>query len=80
MVRLGAQLCDAGGALIDRELARATLPGALQPGMHTDVAIEVPLPSRPGRYALKFDLACEGIDWFERCGSPTTLKRLWVIG
>jgi len=20
----------------------------------------------------------EGIDWFERCGSPTTTRRLWV--
>jgi Radical SAM superfamily/Iron-sulfur cluster-binding domain len=78
MVRLGAQLCDASGALLDRELARASLSQALQPGNHADVAIDVPLPTRPGRYQLKFDLACEGIDWFERGGSETTFKALWV--
>jgi len=27
---------------------------------------------------LKFDLVSEGIDWFERCGSPTTVKKLVV--
>jgi hypothetical protein len=80
MVRLGAQLCDAGGALLDRELARASLPHSLPPGAHADVGIDVPLPERPGRYSLKFDLACEGIDWFERCGSPTTVRTLWVVG
>ena len=37
-----------------------------------------PLPPSPGRYALKFDLVCEGIDWFERCGSETTIKPLVV--
>ena len=33
---------------------------------------------QPGRYTLKFDLVSEGIDWFERCGSPTTTRPLWV--
>jgi len=27
---------------------------------------------------LKFDLVSEGIDWFERCGSPTTTCSFWV--
>jgi hypothetical protein len=36
-------------------------------------------PSEPGRYAVKFDLVSEGIDWFERCGSPTT-TRSRVVG
>ncbi len=36
--------------------------------------IDVPLPETPGRYALKFDLVSEGIDWFETCGSPTTTR------
>jgi len=42
------------------------------------VRIEIPAPEQPGRYALKFELVSEGIDWFERCGSPTTVKRLIV--
>ncbi|HEY1912463.1 MAG TPA: radical SAM protein [Vicinamibacterales bacterium] len=78
LVRLGAQLCTAEGAIIDRDFARAWLPQALGPGDQTDIAIEIPTPGEPGRYALKFDLVSEGIDWFEHCGSPTTTRSLWV--
>ncbi len=78
LVRLGAQLCSEDGALLNRDFARAWLPKALGPGEQTDVAIEIPAPDKPGRYALKFDLVSEGIDWFERCGSETTLKPLVV--
>jgi hypothetical protein len=78
LVRLGAQLCDAGGALLDRDFARASLPGSVPPGGRANVAIDIPIPPQPGRYALKFDLVSEGIDWFERCGSPTTIKPLVV--
>jgi Radical SAM superfamily/Iron-sulfur cluster-binding domain len=78
LVRLGAQLCDAGGGVINRDFARAWLPATLGPGATADVAIEIPAPQQPGKYALKFDLVSEGIDWFERCGSPTTTRSLWV--
>jgi hypothetical protein len=78
LVRLGAQLCAADGTLIDRDFARAWLPHPLAGGAQADVAIEIPAPAEPGRYALKFDLVSEGIDWFERCGSRTTLKTLLV--
>jgi MoaA/NifB/PqqE/SkfB family radical SAM enzyme len=78
LVRLGAQLCDREGRLIDRDFARAWLPASLGPGSDAPVAMELTAPVKPGRYALKFDLVSEGIDWFERCGSPTTLTPLWV--
>jgi hypothetical protein len=78
LVRLGAQLCGADGTLINRDFARAWLPQPLGPGDRTDIAIEIPTPREPGRYALKFDLVSEGIDWFERCGSETTIKPLVV--
>jgi Radical SAM superfamily len=78
-VRLGAQLCEATGTLINRDHARAWLPGTLGPGASANVAIEIPAPPRPGRYTLKFDLVSEGIDWFERCGSQTTSRSLWVL-
>jgi hypothetical protein len=78
LVRLGAQLCAADGTLIDRDYARAWLPRTLGAGEQADVTIAVPAPNAPGRYALKFDLVSEGIDWFERCGSPTTIRSLWV--
>jgi len=78
LVRLGAQLCAADGTLIDRDFARAWLPATLSPGGRADVPIDIAAPPQPGRYALKFDLVSEGIDWFERCGSATTVKTFWV--
>ena len=74
----GAQLCAADGTLIDRDYARAWLPHTLEAGGEADVRIEIPAPDAPGRYTVKFDLVSEGIDWFERCGSPTTTRPLWV--
>jgi hypothetical protein len=78
LVRLGAQLCDAQGTVIDRDYARAWLPATVEPNSSASVAIEVSAPPTPGEYALKFDLVSEGIDWFERSGSETTLKPLHV--
>ena len=78
LVRLGAQLLDEHGAMINRDHARAWLPGDIAGGAQAEVAIEIPTPPEPGRYALKFDLVSEGIDWFEACGSETTTERLVV--
>jgi hypothetical protein len=78
LVRLGAQLLDGEGRMLNRDHARAWLPGDIAAGAAADVAIEVPAPEKPGRYAIKFDLVSEGIDWFEACGSPTTVKELIV--
>lgn len=78
LVRLGAQLLAEDGALINRDLARAWLPGDVSPGATAQVPIEIPMPERPGRYTLKFDLVSEGIDWFEACGSSTTTRTLVV--
>jgi MoaA/NifB/PqqE/SkfB family radical SAM enzyme len=78
LVRLGAQLLDAEGTLINRDHARAWLPRDLPPGETAEVPIEIPMPETPGRYRLKFDLVSEGIDWFEACGSPTTTRTVWV--
>ena len=78
LVRLGAQLCDSDGVVINRDFARAWLPQPLGPGGRADIAIDMAAPGEPGRYALKLDLVSEGIDWFERCGSPTTTRTLIV--
>jgi hypothetical protein len=80
LVRLGAQLCDEAGRLINLDFARSRLPGPIGPGQSADIDIEIPPVDRPGRYTLKFDLVNEGVEWFEKCGSPTTLKPLWVRG
>jgi hypothetical protein len=78
LVRLGAQLCAADRHLISLDHARAWLPKSIDPNDEADVTIEVPAPSQPGRYTLKFDLVSEGIDWFERCGSAVTYKPLYI--
>ena len=78
LVRLGAQLCDEDGSVLERDYARAWLPGTIEPGERMTVPIQIVAPKTPGRYSLKFDLVSEGIDWFEACGSPTTTKSLVV--
>ena len=78
LVRLGAQLCAEDGTLINRDYARADLPETLAPGTSLPVSLRFPPLSEPGTYTVKFDLVSEGVDWFERCGSPTTVKKLWV--
>jgi hypothetical protein len=78
LVRLGVQLCAHDGTLLNLDHARAWLPKSIGPDDEADVTIEVPSPERPGKYTLKFDLVSEGIDWFERCGSPVTYKLLYV--
>ena len=79
LVRVGAQLCAADGSLIDLDFARADLPHHLQPGDAADVTLRLPALPETGRYRLKLDLVSEGVDWFERCGSETTTRPLWVV-
>jgi hypothetical protein len=79
LVRLGAQLCAEDGTLINRDYARARLPHTLHGGAAADIAIDFPPLDAPGRYRIKFDLVSEGVDWFEKCGSATTLKTLVVF-
>ena len=64
--------------LINRDFARAGLPQTIQGGGATDVSVDFPPVPEPGRYSIKFDLVSEGVDWFERCGSETTVKTFWV--
>jgi hypothetical protein len=79
LVRLGAQLCTREGTVINRDYERAWLPHHLEPGATVDIPMKITAPPEPGRYALKFDLVSEGIDWFESHGSPTTFKPFVVL-
>ena len=84
------QLTAAGSCAWGLSSARPTAPSSsgtthghgcpidLDAGAQVDVPIEIPAPTEAGRYAIKFDLVCEGIDWFETCGSQTTTRPLWV--
>jgi hypothetical protein len=77
LVRLGAQLVRADGG-VDRDHARAALPADLAPGTWIDLPITLPVPATPGQYQVRFDLVCEGIEWFEACGSEVTVRELIV--
>jgi MoaA/NifB/PqqE/SkfB family radical SAM enzyme len=79
-VRLAAQLYDESGVLMNREFARAGLPRAIGPGETVEFGVRLPGPAASGRYSLKFDLVCEGVDWFERCGSQTSTVPFIVGG
>jgi len=79
LVRVGAQLCNRDGSLVNRDYERAWLPETLSPDASVSVPMTLTAPSEKGRYNLKFDLVSEGIDWFEACGSETTMKSLVVI-
>ena len=79
LVRLGAQLCRQDGTLINLDFARADLPEPLEGGGVADIELRLKELPEPGRYVLKFDMVSEGVDWFARCGSPTTTQPLWVL-
>ena len=78
LVRIGAQLCHEDGTLINRDYARADLPATLGPGDSTPISLNFPAVAKPGTYSVKFVLVSEGVDWFERCGSETTVKKFRV--
>ena len=61
-----------------RDFARADLPHRLESGSAAEIVVRLPALAETGRYRLKLDLVNEGVDWFERCGSPTTSHTLWV--
>lgn len=77
-IRVGAQLLDAAGRVIDRDHARQDLTRALAVGEAMEVALPLRAPRTPGRYALKIDLLQEHVCWFEERGSSPLLVALVV--
>ncbi len=71
-VRLGAQLHDLNGKLLDLNYARAFLPRPLAGGESLRMMIELPALDQAGEYRLKLDMVSEGNDWFENGGSPVS--------
>jgi uncharacterized protein (DUF3820 family) len=72
-IRVGAQLLDAAGKLIDLDYVRADLPRSVAPGEAGEMRLEFKLPSQPGRYTVKVDLVQEQLCWFEQRGSRPLL-------
>lgn len=77
-VRLGAQLHDVEQNMIDLNYARAFLPRDVEGDERVDIDIELPALENPGTYQLRFDMACEGIDWFDSSGSEVSWQELIV--
>ena len=77
-VRLGIQLLDARGDLIDRDHVRHELPGAVAPGERCELEVPVHLPRSEGSYKLKCDLVREGVRWFETAGSEPRVHAIDV--
>jgi SAM-dependent methyltransferase len=73
-VRLGVQLLNARGEMIERNYSRHSLPPLL-PGGRCEAAMAVAAPTEPGPYQMRFDVVREGVHWFEMSGSrPVTLS------
>lgn len=77
-IRLGAQLLDTASQMIELNYARAFISNDLKLNDTATIDITLPGISTPGRYMLKFDMVCEGIEWFESVGSPTQICHLLV--
>ncbi len=71
-VGVGGHLLSERREIVSRGYARGPLPRDVAPGESVNLVLDVPLPSRVGRYTLQLDLVDEWITWFEQCGSPTT--------
>ena len=77
-VRLGVQLLDAAGKVLNRDFARVPLDTTV--GVRESAALtgSFNAPAQTGSFLLKFDLVCEGRAWFETGGSQVATRPLDV--
>jgi ubiquinone/menaquinone biosynthesis C-methylase UbiE len=78
-VRVGVQLLDSDGSVLNKDYRRWELGGPVRPGDQREVSLPIEVPSSTGMYALKFDLVREGIHWFENAGSEPRVHRLEIV-
>lgn len=78
-VRLGAQLHDPSGNMIELNFARAFLNHDMKSGEKDTIDIELPGWETPGKYKLRFDMCAEGIDWFDSGGSEVSWCEFIVL-
>jgi len=77
-IRLGIQLLDRDGRVMQRDFARVDLPHDVAPGGSASVQAAFSVPTQPGEFLLKFDLVAEGVAWFEPSGTRVPTRRLVV--
>jgi hypothetical protein len=77
-ITFGVQLLDDQKRILNRDFARILLPKRMDSGEKLDLNFRVNAPSQPGSYWLKFDMVCEGIEWFESGGNTPAYQKLQV--
>jgi len=70
-VVIGVQLCDATGAMLDRDHFRLPLTGEIPPGGSAAVTLRMPAPPAGRPHIFKIDALIENLTWFEPRGSQT---------
>ncbi len=79
-VRIGVQLLDEHGLLLNRDWSRHWLPHAVRPGESVRLNLELTAPLDPGDYILRIDGVLEGVTWFQDVGSQVLEAEFRVIG
>jgi hypothetical protein len=77
-VRLGVQLKEVDGKLLDMDYHRAALPSDIAPGDEAVLGLLIPYPTSPGRFLLLFDMVDEQFAWFGDGGSETLTMEINV--
>ncbi len=77
-ITFGVQLLDAQKTILNRDFARVLLPKRVDSGEKLDLNFQAHAPWQPGNYWLKFDMVCEGIEWFESGGNTPAYQKLQV--
>lgn len=77
-ITLGIQLMDQNRRILNRDFARLLLPGSIESGKSETLELRAKAPEQRGNYWLKFDMVCEGIEWFESCGSQVAFVELQI--
>ena len=77
-ITLGVQLLDEQKRLMNRDFARTVLPKPIASKESAVIDFQAHAPEQKGTYWLKLDMVCEGIEWFESCGSEPAYQELQV--
>jgi hypothetical protein len=77
-VTFGVQLLDEQKRMLNRDFVRVLLPKRVNAGEKLELDFQAQAPGQPGEYWLKFDMVCEGIEWFESGGNTPVFQKLQV--
>jgi hypothetical protein len=70
---------DATGTRLVLDGRRTRLPRDVPPDATVSLLAAVRVPSRPGRYRLRWDMVCEDVTWFSQRGNPTADQVVDVV-